>query len=548
VPPTTPRTATFDVHVNVLKAPPSWTVNPADFEQSMTVRAQVYVDADSLVDPETVLAAFVGDQVRGVAHPQLGNDGWRFFLTVYGKPPAYERVRFRVWDARTSRTWIATDKTLRFVADTTVGAFGAPFELRTRIPSPANEQVIPVSAGWTWFSVNRRPAASDDRTVAAVLGNLLVQPGDLVKAQDGSIAMFDAVAGWIGTLDTLGVTKSYRLRTALPGEIRYESARVLPSAHPVTVRSGWNWIGYTPDDPRSPASALAALASAPGDVLRSQTAFAEFGSPAWDGNLALLEPGKGYALYRTNPAELSFVYANTPEPALAASAAELSARAGAAASRPVSADALPGWTVDETAYAYDMVVTAEVTGLALGSLHQVAAVVDGEIRGVARPVRVAALGRTFVFLMVRSGLARGETVSVQALDRATGAVFAIQGTAVFEADAVVGSTAAPLPLASSGDVVAHFGLPDAFELAPSQPNPVTGHGVALIRYALPEEARVALELFDLSGRRVRTLVDEQLRAGRYEVEVPAAGLRGGVYFVRMRAGSFAATRRLVVVR
>jgi len=102
------RTATLQVHVNVLKVAPTWTVNPADYEHSMTVRAKVFVGADSSTSTQDVLAAFVGDQVRGVAHPQLVSDGWRYFITVYGKPPAFERIRFKMWDSRTSKTYVAT--------------------------------------------------------------------------------------------------------------------------------------------------------------------------------------------------------------------------------------------------------------------------------------------------------------------------------------------------------------------------------------------------------------------------------------------------------
>lgn len=549
VPPTTPFTATLDVHVDVLRTPPTWTVNPADYEHSMTIRAKVFVGADSLIDPTDVLAAFVGDQVRGVAHPQLVADGWRYFLTVYGKPPAYERIRFRVWDSRTSKTWIATDKTLRFTPDSALGAQGDPFEIRTRQPSPAIEQVIPVNAGWTWFSVNRRPTASADRTVAAVLSNLIATPGDLVKAQDGSIAMFDATAGWIGTLDTLGVTKSYRLKAAEAGEIRYESVRVLPSAYPIPVQQGWNWIGYTPDDARTVTSALAALASSPGDILRSQTAFAQYGAP-WAGSLSQMAPGLGYVLYRSNAAAGQFLYSDLPVGPLvvAAPAPEAEGAGEARAPGVEGAAALPGWQVNHNAFQYDMVVTAELSGLTLGPNHQVAALVGDEIRGVARPVHVPALGRTLLFLMVRSNQTSGEAVRFQALDRVTGKVYEVAGTVAFAADAVLGATTAPVALASTGNVLMNIATPAEFALGTSQPNPLRGDGAAMVRYSVPRETAVTIEMFDIHGRRVRTLVNALQAPGFYDLAIESGDLAGGVYFYRMRAGTFAATRRLVVVR
>jgi photosystem II stability/assembly factor-like uncharacterized protein len=89
-------------------------------------------------------------------------------------------------------------------------------------------------------------------------------------------------------------------------------------------------------------------------------------------------------------------------------------------------------------------------------------------------------------------------------------------------------------------------LPLAFALEPNQPNPF-GQQTS-IRYALPEAARVRLEVFDLAGRRVTTLVDGERPAGLHAVVFRPAdqrGLASGVYFVRMAAGAFEQTRKML---
>jgi FlgD Ig-like domain/Proprotein convertase P-domain len=88
-------------------------------------------------------------------------------------------------------------------------------------------------------------------------------------------------------------------------------------------------------------------------------------------------------------------------------------------------------------------------------------------------------------------------------------------------------------------------------LAPAQPNPVRANGTE-IRFALPTATDAALEIFDVSGRRVRTLVDGRLQAGTHSERWngrDAAGrpVASGVYLYRLRAGAFEATRRVVVV-
>jgi hypothetical protein len=56
-----------------------------------------------------------------------------------------------------------------------------------------------------------------------------------------------------------------------------------------------------------------------------------------------------------------------------------------------------------------------------------------------------------------------------------------------------------------------------------------------------------VSVYDLVGREVRTLVDDQLERGSYEMLFDAAGLSSGMYIYTMRAGTFAASRKLLIV-
>jgi hypothetical protein len=93
--------------------------------------------------------------------------------------------------------------------------------------------------------------------------------------------------------------------------------------------------------------------------------------------------------------------------------------------------------------------------------------------------------------------------------------------------------------------------PEAFALAAPAPNPcLSGTGIA---FALPHETDVRLEVFDATGRLVRTLVTGTLPAGRHATwwdarDRTGAGVGAGLYFCRLRAGTFEASRRLVVAR
>ncbi len=67
-------------------------------------------------------------------------------------------------------------------------------------------------------------------------------------------------------------------------------------------------------------------------------------------------------------------------------------------------------------------------------------------------------------------------------------------------------------------------------------------------FALPQPARVQLAVYDVAGRLVTHLVDETRPAGRYEATWDARGMASGAYFVRMTAGTFTRTQRVLLVR
>lgn len=89
-------------------------------------------------------------------------------------------------------------------------------------------------------------------------------------------------------------------------------------------------------------------------------------------------------------------------------------------------------------------------------------------------------------------------------------------------------------------------IPSDFVLLQNYPNPF--NPTTLIRFGLPSASEVTLEVFDLSGQRVATLLNEHKSAGFHAVEFNAAGLSSGTYFYRILAGSFEARKKLLLLR
>lgn len=90
------------------------------------------------------------------------------------------------------------------------------------------------------------------------------------------------------------------------------------------------------------------------------------------------------------------------------------------------------------------------------------------------------------------------------------------------------------------------GAPASLSFAIVGPHPI--HDEARFRIELPETARVRIDLFDVSGRRVSGGIDETLPAGTHEVRLTARGLAPGIYMARLRAVGRSETLRLVRIR
>jgi hypothetical protein len=89
-------------------------------------------------------------------------------------------------------------------------------------------------------------------------------------------------------------------------------------------------------------------------------------------------------------------------------------------------------------------------------------------------------------------------------------------------------------------------VPTTFALHQNYPNPF--NPTTVIRYELPSNAVVKVQVFDVLGRVVATVVNERKEAGIYEAMFNASGLSSGTYFYRLQAGSFVETKKMMLVK
>jgi len=85
-----------------------------------------------------------------------------------------------------------------------------------------------------------------------------------------------------------------------------------------------------------------------------------------------------------------------------------------------------------------------------------------------------------------------------------------------------------------------------YALGQNYPNPFNPSTV--ITYQLPLNGAVQLKVYDILGKEVATLVNNEQTAGSYEVTFNAAGLAGGIYFYSLQSGNYKETKKLVLMK
>lgn len=85
-----------------------------------------------------------------------------------------------------------------------------------------------------------------------------------------------------------------------------------------------------------------------------------------------------------------------------------------------------------------------------------------------------------------------------------------------------------------------------FILHQNYPNPF--NPLTTIRYSVPKLSHVSIKVYDVLGRKVATLVNEEKPIGNYEIQFNAKNIASGVYFYRMQAGSFVETKKIILLK
>ena len=160
-----------------------------------------------------------------------------------------------------------------------------------------------LNSGWNWWSTY---IELTDNNGLSQLENSLGNAGILIKSRTNGYVeayQYNGATNWYGTLTSINNEQMYKVRTNANCNAIISGSFALPESHPITINSGWNWIGFPCNQNVSVDVAMSNFTPENNDVIKGRTGFTTYYSDnnynVWYGTLNTLEVGKGY-MYRSN--------------------------------------------------------------------------------------------------------------------------------------------------------------------------------------------------------------------------------------------------------
>ncbi|MCW8809784.1 MAG: T9SS type A sorting domain-containing protein [Ignavibacteriaceae bacterium] len=125
-------------------------------------------------------------------------------------------------------------------------------------------------------------------------------------------------------------------------------------------------------------------------------------------------------------------------------------------------------------------------------------------------------------------------------------IFKLGGDTLLYSKWNAGSTFYPFTWTNYTYVENEFTSPTDFALFQNYPNPF--NPITKIRYELPERSFVIIKVYDVLGKEITTLVNDEKPNGNYEVEFNGNGLASGIYYYRITAGDFSQTKKMILLK
>ena len=489
------------------ETPHYWKPDPSLYANNMTVISTIAIDGVEQSDFNLELGAFCGDEVRGSGKLQyVGAPANRYecFLMVYGN--AGDNITFKLYDHATETVSdLKTNQSVTFEVNGAVGDVINPYAINFTSTIVHNQEL---KSGWNWYSTY---IVNEGAEGLANLENAVGTNGIQIKNQSKFVNQ--AGGNWYGTLTETSVEDMFMIQLSSATNVALEGYEVNPADYPITLGTNWKWISYPLSTEMSVEEAFASANPSNGDYVKSQTGFAQYyDGLGWSGTLKTMTPGMGYMYQNKSGYAKTLVYPTPNNKSASVSESE----------------SINHWTVDYSKYPMNMTMIAVVEGAE--SAYEVAAFVDGECRGSARPIYVEALD-SYIMFMTISG-EDNEAITFKYYDVNTGETYAIVDEFTFSVNATVGDVMNPYVMTRGT-----MGIDDLSSSINIYPNPVEEELIIATEVRVEE-----ISIYDVYGR---TTTVYGLQTTDFVHSIDVADLEAGVYFVNIKTENGNVVKRFV---
>lgn len=505
---------------------PDWTVNPYDFESSMNIIGKIQIEGVFQEDSEDILAAFIGSKCVGIVSPQFSKalNSYVSYMDVYGnEEDEGKALTFSLWDAGTGRIYPGVDVVggaLTFSSGSTIGSVGSAriFNATDKV-----EQQLSIRKGWNWISAN---VVNSSNSLLDQIKSGLETDGIIIKSKTEFTNYSVVNSGWSGALTSLNQRFMYLIRSGQPKLVKVIGSTAKPVEHPITIGSGWNWIGYVPQFVTPVKEALSSINAVEGDQIKGQIGFATYSGGSWNGSLQYLVPGQGYMLNSAVQSPRTLTYPSQY-------VSKLNVKQN------VTNSQIMHWTFNEYEFPQNMTVTAivKIDDIEIANENlQVAAFIDNKCRGTIHLILDPTTNRYYAYITILGdGVADlNKKITFRCYDPATGKeLVAIDNSLGYVSDSNYGESMNPYVVAFSTLSTGKMDLTDKNRVI--YPNPV----INTLNFNYNPEEIDMLEIVDGTGHKL------MLTGSVNKNSIEVGSLAPGIYMLHVTCKTKTDTYRFI---
>lgn len=491
-----------------------WEPEIEEYEDNMTLTCIVQLDGVEQATTMLELGAFCGTECRGSQRATYfaPTDRYIFQMTVFGENN--DVISFRLYDHQQNQELLLSSPApITFIAN----GYGSLFNPYVLNFTSMVEHTQALNSGWNWWSTY---IELTDNNGLSQLESSLGNAGILIKSRANGYVeayQYNGATNWYGTLTSINNEQMYKVRTNANCNAIISGSFALPESHPITIKNGWNWIGFPCNQNVSVDVAMSGFTPEANDVIKGRNGFTTYYSDEnysiWYGTLNTLEPGRGY-MYRSNSTTQKTLVFQTGR--------------GETTMENVTTENNIFQPADGD-FADNMTITAvlELDGEELRSDdYELAAFVGDECRGSVRLMYVGPIDRYVAFLVVF-----GEPAEAMHFTVTDGTQTELSmDEMAFEADGMVGSLAEPKILCFGTTRV------DENELSKVLVYPNPSNGV----FNIQGQGVRKIEVFNAFGQAV---VSEE--TGNDHLQIDLSRYADGCYMLRVVTDNGISNRQLI---